>query len=260
MSASTVRFPVAMIHYSAPPVPGGAARVVAEHAKALARAGYPVRRIAGQGSDPSPDIVVRHVPLLWPAHPRIQAITESLARGEVPEGYEECVLDLAQAIGRELVGCGTTVVHDCLTMPSNLPAAEAMWRLEKGSRGPKVPGAPERRWVVWAHDCAAASGRFKEFDRKERPWSLLRERLPGAAYVAASEARRKLVAKALKIAQKDVVTVPDGVDVREFLELTPNVRELDRELGLVEADAVLLTPTRLVEHKGLHRGLEIVRA
>ncbi|MHC4201031.1 MAG: glycosyltransferase family 4 protein, partial [Planctomycetota bacterium] len=94
----------------------------------------------------------------------------------------------------------------------------------------------------------------------ERPWSLLRERLPGAAYVAASEARRKLVAKALKIAQKDVVTVPDGVDVREFLELTPNVRELDRELGLVEADAVLLTPTRLVEHKGLHRGLEIVRA
>lgn len=260
MAANGANFPIGIIHYSAPPTPGGVERVAAGQARALARTGRPVRLVVGSGRSPSPDVDVRRVGELSSTHPRILEMTSALARGEVPEDFDTCVLDLAQAIGRELVGCGTVFVHNCLTMPFNLPATEAIRRLEKGSRGPPPPGGAERRWVVWAHDCAAASERYRAFHRKEFPWSLLREPLPGARHVTVSEARRAVVAKALKLAQRDVLVVPNGVDCAEFLDLTPNVRELARAMRLFEADLVLLTPARAVERKGLDRGLDIVRA
>jgi glycosyltransferase involved in cell wall biosynthesis len=265
MTAEGVRFPVVMLHYTAPPVPGGVERTVASQARALARAGYPVRLVAGEGLPPSDDVVLRLVPQLSSSHPRIGEITAALARGEVPGDFEPCVLDLAQALGRELVASGAAVIHNIMTMPFNLPAAEAIHRLARGSRALAGPAGIERRWIVWAHDCAAGDPRYADFfarapKGKDGPWSLLRAPLQGATYVVPSESRRALAAKVLRLAKRGIEVVPGGVEADDFLDLTPNVRALAREASLRDVDLVLLSPTRVVDRKALSRGLEIVRA
>ena len=257
MTAEGVRFPVAVVHYSAPPVPGEVGRVVAGHARALARAGYPVRLVVGTGAAPDPNVDVRLVPMLSPSHRATTALNSALLKGEEPEEFEARVLDLAQGIGRELVGCGTVFVHDVLTTPWNLAAAEALWRLEKGSRGPGIPGSPTRRWVVWASGLTGADAGPK---RKKRPWSLVGQPLPGARYVAPSESRRAELAKTLGLAKRGIEVVPGGVDVGAFLNLTGNVRLLAGEMGLLEADCVVLSPSVSADSEGLERGLEIVKA
>ncbi|MHC4251153.1 MAG: glycosyltransferase family protein [Planctomycetota bacterium] len=257
MTAEGVRFPVAIVHYSAPPVPGEAGRVVAGHARALARAGYPVRLVVGTGAAPYPNVDVRLVPMLSFSHRATTALNSALLRGEDPEGFESRVLDLAQGIGRELVGCGTVFVHDVLTTPWNLAATEALWRLEKGSRGPGIPGSPTRRWVVWANGLAGAGSGP---ERKKRPWSFMGQPLPGARYVAPSESRRAELAKALGLAKRAIEIVPGGVDVGGSLGLTGNVRLLADEMGLLEADCVILSPSVPEDVDALERGLDIVKA
>ncbi len=257
MTAEGVKFPVAIIHYSAPPAPGEAGRVVAGHARALARGGYPVRLVVGTGAAPSADVDLRRVPTLSPAHPRTLDVNSALLRGEEPEEFESYVLDLAQGIGRELVGCGTVFVHGPLTTPWNLAATEAIRRLEKGSRGTGIPGSPTRRWVVWAHGVETAGSGA---GRKKRPTSLVTSPLPNARYVAPSEPARTAVAKALGLAKHAVEVVPGGVDVADCLGLTMNVRALAEEADIFAADAILFSPVAAAEGCGLERGLEIVKA
>jgi len=252
-----VRFPVAIIHYSAPPTPGESGRVAAGHARALAREGYPVRLVTGTRAAAAQGVDVRHVPELSPAHSRIRELNSALLHGETPNGLEPCILDVAQGIGRELVGCGTVFVHDLMTTPWNLAATEALWRLEKGSRRPGIPGSPTRRWVVWANGLArAGTGALP----KKRPWSLMGKALPGARYVAPSVSRRAELAKALGIAQRGIEVVPGGVDVAATLGLTANVRSLVDDAGLLDADAILFTPSVVADAAALERALEIVKA
>jgi len=257
LTAQGVRFPVAIIHYSAPPTPGESGRVAAGHARALAREGYPVRLVTGTRAAPSAGVDVRYVPELSPAHSRIRALNSALLRGEAPDDLEPCILDVAQGIGRELVGCGTVFVHDLMTTPWNLAATEALWRLEKGSRRPGIPGSPTRRWVVWANGVVGAgTGPLP----KKRPWSLMSKPLPGARYVAPSKARRAELAKALGIAQRGIEVVGGGVDAAATLGLTANVRSLVEDAGLLAADAILFTPSVVADAAALERALEMVRA
>jgi len=257
LTAQGVRFPVAIIHYSAPPMPGESGRVAAGHARALAREGYPVRLVTGARAAPSAGVDVRYVPELFPAHSRIRALNSALLRGEAPDDLEPCILDVAQGIGRELVGCGTVFVHDLMTTPWNLAATEALWRIEKGSRRPGIPGSPTRRWVVWAN---ALAGVGSGSPPKKRPWSLMGKPLPGARYVVPSKGRRAEVAKALGIAQRGIEVVGGGVDVAAALGLTANVRSLVDDAGLLAADAILFTPSVAADPARLERALEMVKA
>jgi hypothetical protein len=43
--------PIAILHYSAPPVVGGVEAVIAAHVKTFQEAGYPVTVIAGRGGE-----------------------------------------------------------------------------------------------------------------------------------------------------------------------------------------------------------------
>jgi glycosyltransferase involved in cell wall biosynthesis len=194
---------------------------------------------------------------LSPSHPRTRAITSSLLRGETPEDLEPSILDIAQGIGRELVGCGTIFVHDILTTPWNFSAAEALTRLEKGSRRPGIPGSPTRRWVVWANGLASAGTGPKQ---KKRPWSLVRSPLPLARYIAPSLVRRKIIAKALGLAERNIEIIPGGIDVGASLGLTENVQALVDDAGLLDADAILYSPSIVTTEGSLVQGLDIVKA
>ena len=56
MTETQARFPVGILCCSAPMVPLGAEKVVVAQARALARAGFPVRLVAGSGVDPAGDL------------------------------------------------------------------------------------------------------------------------------------------------------------------------------------------------------------
>jgi hypothetical protein len=249
------RFPVGIICAAASTPAVGSEKIAVAHASALAAAGYPVRILSSSVPDPSDPYVTRSLSELSPAHPRVAALREERARGAEGDGFETCVQDLAQSIGRELVGCGSVFVHDFLTSDLNPVATEAIWRLAQGSRGIVAQGAPIRRWIVFAHE--PGPGRSA---RARGPRAAHDRRMPLARYATGSEARRAALAKQLGIARSEIRVVPHGVDPAAELELTPNVVELARAGDLFAADLVMLTPARALDRKGLSRGLEIARA
>ena len=261
MADSTARFPVGIIAPAAPASPVGVERVVLGHARGLVRAGFPVRLVTGMsGEAAGADFVVRTVPELSPAHPRVVSFHDAEARARDAEAFEECVQDVAQAIGRELTGCGSVFVHDLLTCDANAPAAEAIWRLAQGSRGVVAHGAPLRRWILFAHEAPPARAKSTRRSKGEPPVSRASVRMPGASYAAPSAARQAALCKALRLKKSDVRVVPDGVDPMSFLGLTENVALLAKDFGLADAEFVMLTPARVLERKAISRGLQIVKA
>jgi hypothetical protein len=207
------------------------------------------------------DFIVRTVPELSCAHPRIAAVADELAHGSLSEEFETCVQDLAQSIGRELVGCGSVIVHDLMTSRAHVPAAEAIRRLALGSRGIIAHGAPLRQWVVFCHDAPQPRPAVKKGKAKARSvFAAVEEPLAGARYAVASLARRAQLAKALRLRASQIAVVPSGIDAAEFLDLTPSVARFALDSGLLKSDAIILTPTRALERSDLSRGLQIVKA
>jgi glycosyltransferase involved in cell wall biosynthesis len=260
VAESTVRFPVGILAPSAPAVAVGVENVILGHAHSLVRAGYPVRLVTGMGGEGGGDLVVRTVGELSRVHPRVAPFRDPAHRAENASEFEECVQDLAQAIGRELVGCGSVFVYDLLTSDANPPAAEAIWRLAQGSRGVVAHGAPTRRWILFAYDppCVGPKGAGK---KKAAPATdKASTRMPGASYAAPSAARQTALCNALKLKKSEVRVVPGGVDAVAFLGLTENVAGLASETDLAGAEFVMLTPARILERKAISRGLRIVKA
>src|SRR5207302_814073 len=144
---------IGLVHYSAPPVIGGVESIVGAHARLLREAGHDVRLVAGQGD-------AELVPELDSLHEEVESVTSVLATGRLPRGYRALRDRLKKALEPLLRDRDVVVAHNVLTMPFNLPAAEALLGL----------GRP---LVAWTHDLAWINPRYREFRREELPWSLL---------------------------------------------------------------------------------------
>jgi glycosyltransferase involved in cell wall biosynthesis len=72
--------------------------------------------------------------------------------------------------------------------------------------------------------------------------------------------RQKEVSRLFGVPASDFVVIPDGINVKDVLGLTPAVAQLFHEENLPDVDIVALTPTRIVRRKNLEAGMEIVAA
>lgn len=230
------RLRIAIVHYSAPPVTGGVEAVVGAQAHLLSKAGHDVRLIAGKG-----DAIV--VPELDSRNSHVIGVTSSLADGLVEPRYTRLFDQLMTSLEPLLADRDVVAAHNVLTMPMNLPAAEALL-------------ACGRPLVAWTHDLAWNDPRYASFRREGRPWSILREAQPAAAYVAVSEARRREMARLFRIPAARIAVVPNGIGSEAQLALAPRTSKLVKRAGLGEADPLILVPQRITPRKRLELAIE----
>ena len=238
---------IALLHYSAPPVVGGVESVLAHQACLIADAGHAVRIIAGRGGTFDPRIEFVPVPLVDSRHPDILAAKSELDRGRIPAHFEALVQAIEQALAPALATVDILIAHNVCSLHKNLALTATLRSLSAH------PNAP--RLILWHHDLAWTTPRYRAELHNGYPWDLLRTAWPGVIQVAVSELRRHELAELLGIPAGQIVVIPNGLDAPAFLKLEGQTRDLVDRLGLMNADPLLLLPVRITPRKNIELAL-----
>lgn len=242
---------IAILHYAAPPIIGGVEVTIYHHARLLAEAGYRVKVIAGRGEAFRTDVTYQLIPEIDSRNPEVLGIGESLSGGCIPPEFTSLRDTLIDRLRPELSQVKVCMVHNALSLHKNFPLTAALRQLsDEGVTS----------LIAWNHDFAWLDRLYTSSMHPGYPWDLLRTPWPGVRYVVVSSNRRALLAKLLEIPQDNITVVTPGVDVDRFLKLEPQTHQLIGNLGLLEADPLMLLPARVTRRKNIQFAIKVTAA
>ncbi|MBN8618268.1 MAG: glycosyltransferase family 4 protein [Anaerolineae bacterium] len=240
---------IGILHYSSPPGIGGVESVIAYHARGLAKLGYQVHILSGNGGTFDPRVQTHINPLFGSKHPDVLAVKAELDAGKVSPAFDPLVDKIEHDLQQSLAGCDCCIVHNVHTLHKNIPLTAALARLT--SRG-------KLRFIAWCHDLAWTNEQYQSEMHAGYPWDLLREIWPNTAYVTVSDMRKTEMVDLFSAAPERIQVIPAGVDPAGFFRWTPTTVRLVDQLNLMSADGLLLLPARLTRRKNIERALEVL--
>jgi len=238
---------IALVHYSAPPVVGGVESVLAHHARLMADAGHSVQIIAGRGAQFDARIPFVGLPLADSRHPDVLAAKVELDGGQVSPRFAELVSALTGMLREALAGFDVVIAHNVCSLHKNLALTAALRDYRDQAKACRL--------ILWHHDLAWTTPRYRAELYDGYPWDLIRRGWPGVQHVAVSELRRSELAELMGLSPQAIAVVPSGVDAAAFLKLEPQTREFVARLGLLEAGPLLLLPVRITPRKNIELAL-----
>jgi mannosylglucosylglycerate synthase len=144
------------------------------------------------------------------------------------------------------------VAHNVASLAKNLPLTAALHTLTQR------PGAPAL--VLWHHDLAWTTPRYRAELHDGYPWDLLRTDWPWAMQIVVSQLRRDELGALLGVPADRIHVVPNGVDLNVFYKLEAESARLVARLGLLDARPLLLLPVRLTPRKNVELALDTLAA
>ncbi|CAG0930883.1 Mannosylglucosylglycerate synthase [Planctomycetaceae bacterium] len=239
---------IALLHYSSPPIVGGVENVLAQQARLMQQAGHRVRILAARGAA-QPGIDFVPLPLIDSRHPRVLAVKAELDQGRVPADFEPLVDEIERTLRTALVDVDILIPHNVCSLNKNLALTAAIQRLTQQSDRPRV--------ILWHHDLAWTTPRYRAELHDGYPWDLLRTDW-GARHVVVSDLRQRELADLLHIPLDSITVVPNGVDVAAFYKLEATTRNLIERLDLLSAAPILLLPVRVTPRKNIELAVRVL--
>ncbi|MBP7688356.1 MAG: glycosyltransferase [Thermoflexales bacterium] len=247
---------IALLHYSAPPIVGGVENVLAQQARLMQQAGHRVRILAARG-DVQPGIDFVPLPLIDSRHPRVLAVKAQLDHGHIPIDFELLVADIERDLRTALINVELLIAHNVCSLNKNLALTAAIQRLMTPAPSPEIHSSFQERGlggevdlILWHHDLAWTTPRYRAELHDGYPWDLLRTDW-GARHIVVSDLRQRELADLLHIPLDSITVVPNGVDVAAFYKLEATTRDLLDRLDLLSAAPILLLPVRLTPRKNI---------
>ncbi len=241
---------VALLHYSTPPVVGGVESVLSHQARLLVEAGHKVRVIAGRGQAWLPGLEFIALPLAGSRQPEILAAKAELDHGRIPSDFDNLVEQLVEQLAQAASGMQVLIAHNVCSLNKNLVLTAALSRLSGR------PGFPHL--ILWHHDLAWTTPRYRRELHDGYPWDLLRTDWPAVTQVAVSELRQVELDDLMGLAPGRVQVIPNGVDIAAFLKLEEQSVAWLKQLHLLNAAPLLLLPVRITPRKNLEMALHIL--
>jgi glycosyltransferase involved in cell wall biosynthesis len=239
---------VALLHYSAPPIVGGVESVLGHHARLMAEAGHQVQIIAGRGEQTDPRISFVHVPMADSRHPNVLALKSELDEGRILAGFADAVDSLTADLSEILEGVDVLFAHNVCSLNKNLALTAALRNLAN-HRNLQI--------VLWHHDLAWTTPRYRAELHDGYPWDLLRRAWPGVKQVTISEMRQHELAELFQIDKENIEVIPNGVDIASFHKLEKQTREFMKRLDLLHGAPLLLLPVRITPRKNIELALRV---
>ncbi|MDW8395111.1 MAG: glycosyltransferase family 4 protein [Anaerolineae bacterium] len=241
---------VALLHYAAPPVVGGVEGVIAHHARLLAEDGHRVRIIAGRGAAFDPRVEFVPLPLADSRHPDVLRVKAELDRGQRTAAFDALRDALVEQLRAALASIDVLIAHNVCSLNKNLALTAALHRLNETATAPRL--------VLWHHDLAWTTPRYRPELHDGYPWDLLCTPWKGVCQVVISSARRAELAALMGLPQAAIAVVPNGLAPAHFYKLERLTAELVEQLGLFEATLILLLPVRLTPRKNIELALRVL--
>ncbi|MEK6752004.1 MAG: glycosyltransferase family 4 protein [Chloroflexota bacterium] len=241
---------IALLHYSSPPVVGGVESVMAHHARLLTNAGHRVVILTGRGEVFDERIPVRVLPRLDSRHAEVIEVKTALDGGTCTPAFDNLRSQIKSELLNELNKVDVLAVHNVASLHKNLPLTAA---LHEAMTLPNFP-----RVILWHHDLAWTTPRYRAELHEGHPWDLLRSNWKGAAQVVVSELRRRELAELIDIPKESIRVIPNGVDLDTFYKFEKRTSQLVAGLNLKSADPLFLLPVRLTPRKNIEQALHIL--
>lgn len=245
---------VAILHYSSYPVIGGVEVVIEAHARLLTGHGYPVKLIVGEGESFDSGIAVKVIPEMRSLQKIDRRINEDLEKGEVSEKFDQMRDRLYHELKAQLSSVDLCIIHNLLTMHFNLPLTAALEKIIGEASAGKI------RFIAWCHDATFKDAHYAGQWRDAYPWHLLSSPLPGVKYVTISQMRQRQLSQLFKVKEDRINVIPDGIDPKSFLNLSPVSMSIFDHFRLFEEDLVMFYPTRIVRRKNIELAIRITKS
>lgn len=239
---------IAVLHYSAPPIVGGVESILAQHARLMADAGHQVSIIAGRGEQTDPRVPFLCMPLADSRHTDVLSVKEQLDTGRIPPEFTDLVGALTMQLSEVLENVNILIAHNVCSLNKNLALTAAVRNLVDRN---------DLHVIIWHHDLAWTTPRYRAELHDGYPWDLLRQAWPGVKQVTISEMRQRELAELFKIEPDDIAVVPNGVDIASFHKLEQQTREYVRQLDLLNASPLFLLPVRITPRKNIELALRV---
>lgn len=239
---------VAILHYAAPPMIGGVESTIAAHARLLADHGYAVKIIAGRGEQFDPRIPVEIIPTIDSRHSFVAEVNQKIAHGIVTSDFHALTSAIHHALRNALADIDICIAHNTMTLHKNLALTNALYEIAQ---------AQSVRLIAWSHDFAWDDPVYANDLYAGLPWDLLRKPWQGVRYVVVSESRKRELETLWNGQPTTISVVPPGVDIIEFLGVSPATVDLIKKLDLLNAAPLLLLPARVTRRKNIELAIEI---
>jgi glycosyltransferase involved in cell wall biosynthesis len=215
----------------------------------MSQAGHQVRIIAARGEPWAESIRLIRLPLIDSRHPRVLALKADLDRGDIPADFEALTSEIAAALRTACADVDVLIAHNVCSLNKNLALTAAIQRIHHE--------APTPRLILWHHDLAWTTPRYRPELHEGYPWDLLRTDW-GARHIVVSELRRHELAELMHIPIKSITIVPNGVDQVTFLKSSAQTQTLIEKIDLFNAAPILLLPVRLTPRKNIELALHVL--
>jgi glycosyltransferase involved in cell wall biosynthesis len=241
---------IALLHYSSPPIVGGVESVLAHHARLMANAGHDVTILAGRGESFDERIDVRILPRLDSRHRDVMNVKAYLDTGKHTPAFDNLRDEIKKDLLGELKECDILIAHNVASLHKNLALTAV---LHDDYNNPDFP-----HLILWHHDLAWATPRYRDELHDGYPWDLLRIDWKGVTQVVVSKLRRRELAELLNISRAVIKVIPNGVDINAYFKFEKKTIELIERLSLLDADPLFLLPVRLTPRKNIELALKIM--
>lgn len=232
---------IALLHYAAAPVVGGVESVISHHARLMADDGHEVKIIAGRGGQTDPRIPFICIPQIDSRHEDTLQVKAALDGGKIPGGFDELSQMLEEKLREALTGFDVLIAHNVGSLHKNLALTAAVSRLAESGM----------RTILWHHDLAWTTPRYRSELHEGYPWDLLRTAWPKAVHVTVSEPRRQELAALTGMPPEQIHVISNGLDAGRFLKLEAQTQDYIRQFNLLGVSPLLLLPVRITPRKNI---------
>ncbi len=243
-----MRYNIALLHYSCPPVVGGVEEIIRQQASLFYRYHHPVKILAGMGDYFQNGIEIEIHPLFSSRHKEISKLQKEPQKHlENLQTYAETIFEILK---ESLQDFDILIAHNVLSMPYNLPLTMALHRL-----------AETRRISIinWNHDSPYFYENYPaELDSE--PYQILKKYNANIHYVTISESRAQEFQRLYKTNKEAITVIPNGVDPIRFFRLADQTIRLIKEENLFQADLILAQPSRLHPRKNIELSIQVLHA
>ena len=226
--------------------------VIEQHARLMADDGHQVRIVAGRGAQFDPRIPFLHLPLIDSRHAEVLAVKRELDDGKVTQRFHDLSTRIEAMVREGLSDADVLIAHNVCSLNKNLPLTAALHTISAKHKTPRL--------ILWHHDLAWTTPRYRNELHDGDPWDLLRTAWPEVRQVTISDMRQDELSDLMKIGKADITVIPNGVDVEKFYKLEKQTQKYTRKLDLLRASPLLLLPVRITPRKNIELALRVLAA
>ncbi len=247
---------VALLHYAYPPKIGGVERMMSEQASILAGIGYDVLVLCGTGKDETLGVRVVEIPELQAIRRFDLELQQKIVeQGIVDQDFYTLAATIEKKLETALLDREVLIVHNMLTLIHNLPFVYAFKEYIKKN--------PHKKVIVWTHDQTFVDNGRVVMEKKGVNLSteiqkLFLDPLLQATYVVISETFKKLLQQVMQINDLQIKVIPNGINMRKFLEIDEAIWAFIQQKQLLIAYPLILSPVNILERKNLDYCLHVV--